>query len=447
MIAAAAVVAALAAEALAFYTGAELMAGLGTHETPHAMGGWLFVLLGLLAFGLMRAREELDLSPGVSAAIAGVVAYVAIVGSLRLSFEGDVAIWDLTWITDFARDAGDTVRGRFPLLFSAVLAVALWARSSSRAAEEIELELMPRTVGVPFLLVTTMVVIGAATDRSGEVARAGVAFYAVAVVALACSQLAMSGATIGELRAGGITAALLAATVGATILCVIVFGVLFGIAGPTIGAILGRTIEIVLTIILTPFAWIIQSVMRLLFGDENPFANLAQEARQPIRGGDEAGGSDPSTFRTFINILFRMVGLVIVLAILAGAVAWYMRLRRHPRRLHKELGDRSTSGSVGEDLRSLFGNILNRGSRSRAPAPASSAERLYLETLDHARRSGLTREPGDTPEEIAPALRSALATPVTDDITAAFEQARYAGREPDARALADLEQRWQTSRR
>ena len=49
--------------------------------------------------------------------------------------------------------------------------------------------------------------------------------------------------------------------------------------------------------------------------------------------------------------------------------------------------------------------LLRGGGRaSRAPAPASSAERLYLETLDHARRSGLTREPGDTPEEIAPSF-------------------------------------------
>ena len=446
MIAAAAVVAALIAESLAFYTAAELLAGAGTHETPHAIAGWLFALLGLLAFGLMRAREELELPPAASTALAGAVAYVAIVGALRISFEGDFAIWDLGWIPHFIESAGETLRGRFPVLFSAVLAIALWARSSSRAAEEIELELMPRAVGVPFLLVTTMVVLGAATDRSGEVARAGVAFYAFAVVALACSQLAMSGATIGELRAGGITAALLGATVGATIVCVIVFGVLFGWAGPTIGAILARVVEIVLTIVLTPFAWLIETIMRLLFGDQNPFMNLAREARQPIRPENEPGASDPSTFRNFLNIVFRMFGLVIVLGLVAGAAAWYMRLRRHARRIHGELGDRASAGSATDDLRALFGNLFHRGQRTRAPGAASAAERLYLEVLDQAHRSGRDRQPGDTPEEFAPALRDALQTPVTDDITAAFEQSRYAGREPDPRALADLEQRWRTAR-
>jgi hypothetical protein len=36
---------------------------------------------------------------------------------------------------------------------------------------------------------------------------------------------------------------------------------------------------------------------------------------------------------------------------------------------------------------------------------------------------------------------------VTDDITAAFESARYAGRELDARTIAELRQRWVTEAR
>ena len=49
----------------------------------------------------------------------------------------------------------------------------------------------------------------------------------------------------------------------------------------------------------------------------------------------------------------------------------------------------------------------------------------------------------ETAREFAPELRITFASPVTDDITRAFEAARYAGREPDARAIEDLRRRWQ----
>jgi hypothetical protein len=39
-------------------------------------------------------------------------------------------------------------------------------------------------------------------------------------------------------------------------------------------------------------------------------------------------------------------------------------------------------------------------------------------------------------------LNQTFATPVTDDITKAFEAARYAGREPDARTIEELRRRW-----
>ena len=49
---------------------------------------------------------------------------------------------------------------------------------------------------------------------------------------------------------------------------------------------------------------------------------------------------------------------------------------------------------------------------------------------------------GITAAEFAPELAETFHTPVTDEITAAFQEARYAGRDPDPRTLADLERRW-----
>ncbi|MGH7753015.1 MAG: DUF4129 domain-containing protein, partial [Gemmatimonadales bacterium] len=56
--------------------------------------------------------------------------------------------------------------------------------------------------------------------------------------------------------------------------------------------------------------------------------------------------------------------------------------------------------------------------------------------------TGHARRPGETPAEFAPVLEDTFHRPVTDEITHAYEQARYAGREPDGAALAALEHRW-----
>ena len=71
--------------------------------------------------------------------------------------------------------------------------------------------------------------------------------------------------------------------------------------------------------------------------------------------------------------------------------------------------------------------------------------RLYLEVLESARQAGTPRAASRTPHEFAPALIDAFHRDVTDEITAAFEHARYAGRAPDPAALADLRRRWKAS--
>ncbi len=89
-------------------------------------------------------------------------------------------------------------------------------------------------------------------------------------------------------------------------------------------------------------------------------------------------------------------------------------------------------------------------SRKRAPEPGhatTEATRLYLEVLHKAETAGHQRPAGQTAHEFAPELHETFATPVTDDITAAFEAARYAGREPDARAVEEMRQRWQREAR
>src|SRR5690606_23701041 len=93
VIAALAIVAAMVAEAFAFYVGAELFAS--APEDPvdrHAPAAITFVFLALVGLGVPHAVEELALPRRVAVAVMAVVAFVALYGAIRVEFAGDLAL-------------------------------------------------------------------------------------------------------------------------------------------------------------------------------------------------------------------------------------------------------------------------------------------------------------------------------------------------------------------
>ncbi|MGH2608743.1 MAG: hypothetical protein ACRDHF_06590, partial [Tepidiformaceae bacterium] len=267
MIRLAAILAAVTAEALALYTLAEWFAA-GYDVDSHALSWWAFVSVALAAFAVPRITQWLALSERASYITLGAAAYVLIYGFIRIRYAGDLALWDFGWIPDFIGDS-ETAAGRGShAATSTLLLVVLWVRQSNRSVDDMDLEAMPRALGPLFALVTVVAVFGAITGRAGEVGRAAAAFYAVAIPALALSQLALSGMTVGQVRSGGITAVLLGGTIAATLVCVVVAAVGLAFFGPIVGPPLDRGIEIVLTIILTPPAIVLAWFFDLIFPDE-----------------------------------------------------------------------------------------------------------------------------------------------------------------------------------
>ena len=61
-------------------------------------------------------------------------------------------------------------------------------------------------------------------------------------------------------------------------------------------------------------------------------------------------------------------------------------------------------------------------------------------------RNVLLLHDAENGDEYSPALAETLQTDVTLEITRAFEEARYAGREPDAATVAELQRRWKLVR-
>jgi hypothetical protein len=439
------VLAVLCAEGLAVYTFAEWAAsGYGAGH-QHAIGAWAFLLAALLGYGAPRFLDGFDIAPRTAKLLLTALGVAVIYGAVRMEVAGDLAIWRLGWFGDFITTPDDTVReGRYAIIGVALMLV-IWVRASLRAADEIELDMVARRVALPFGIVTAVVILGAATDRGGEIARAGVAFYAVEVLALACSQLALSGATIGDVRAGGVVSALLGGTLVVVLVSFAVLTLAIVYLGPIIGPPLGAALNAVLTIVLTPIAWALEKLFSALLGDSDP---LKQLKLNPIDIGaqkDNPGAKGHSGWYDIALYLFRALALVLVLAAVVGVVWIVARLRRRARELRPADEVAAGAGSLGDDLRSLFGSLFRRGER-RHSSEAAGVSRLYLEVLARAERDARPKLVGETAGEFAPVLSETFRADVTDDITHAFEQARYAGREPDARTLQDLEQRWRSVR-
>lgn len=443
MIAGAAVLGSIISEALAAYVLAEWLAAGYRSGENHAVNAVAFVVVALAAFTVQRVVQPFFTSRRVGGLVTLAASYVVLYGVARVEFAHDFALWDLGWVGGFVRNSEDTLSDGVRALFGMVILTAVWVRTSVRASDDIELETLPRSIGWPFMAVTAVMVLAATTSRSGEVARAGAAFYGVAVLALACSQLALSGATFGELRAGGTTAVLLAATAAVTGACVVVFWIVFGLVGPRVGPPLGDGTEFVLTILLWPPAWLLEQLLKLIPGGGNPFANLPDLAQTQADNSNAGAPSDASNLERATAYGFRALALLFVVAVAAVLVVWLTRFRRRTSRRVAEGVAGGAAGSLGEDARSLFGALFRRRGGAAASAANSAALRLYLDVLAKAERAGQPRAEAETPSEYAPRLSTALRTPVTDEITAVFEQARYAGREPDEARLAELRRRWE----
>jgi hypothetical protein len=412
------------------------------------VAAWAFCLVVILGYGLPRMLEGFEIDQQKGSLAAGAVGLVAVYVLVRFTVQDSLAFWDLGWIADFMRDAQSTAEAGGHAVTGAILLIGAWTRATFRSNDEVEMESIPKAVAIPFAVVTVLVVVGAATDRSGEVARAGAGFYVVAILSLAFSQLALSGATFGDVRAGSTAGVMLAGTAAVAVVGLLIIGLLTTVLAPVVGPILSTTVETVLTIVLTPFAWALTKLFELLFAGNNPFPNIMENA---VRTSEEAANPDEAENRSAASeaglFLMRTLALLIFLGVAYLAATMFVRLRR--RRDLRAREDRETTvvGSLREDFGSMFRGLFSRR-RGHDPGYATTeATRLYLEVLQKAEQAGHARPQGETAREFAPELNQTFATPVTDDITRAFEAARYAGREPDARMIEELRRRWQQEAR
>jgi len=443
VIAFAALIALLSAESLALYALAELLAA--SYGSGGAVGWWAFLFAGFAGYGMPRVAEALGLAERKAAATTAVAGLVLIFLLVRTTYGG--APWDFHWLTSFIADANTGTSAGGYAIVGAVLLGAAWLRASSRSANGVDMQLVPRELGLPLVAVTTLIVLGAMFERGGEVGRAGAGFYAAAVLALACSQLALSGASLEDKEAGEILGALLGGTALAVIGALIVVTIALGILGPVLGPPLADGINLALTIVLTPFAWAMEHLFRALIGNHFEWPKIDPGSLSPA--GEPKPGQETSRNPVENGGLVVLRAILILGIALAGYAVfrWVARIRNRSVEDRPGTSDVSASGNLRDDLGGLFRGLLRRPGHARTGAARGDrVGRLYRDVLDRSERSGRVRTPSRTPSEFAPELRQAFQAPVTDEITRAFEHARYAGRDPDPAMVEELERRWRSVR-
>jgi hypothetical protein len=386
VIAAIAILATLIAEGLTIGVFATLI-GSG-------IGWWGFAGIVLAGYYLPRFVGGFNFQDRRAYAATGVAGLLLIYLVLRIEIAGDVAFWNFSWVADFMRDGSDTLERGGRGLLGAVLLLVAWARGTIRGSDDMEMEWVARSLAIPFGIVIAAVILGAPTDRAGDVGRTAAGFFGVAVVALAASQLALSGTTIGELRAGGITAVLLAGTVVVAGVGFLVFGVLAGIVGPVVGPVIMAVLERVLTILLTPPAWLLSQIFQRLFSVTN-FPDIA-EAPQRLTDGSPSEPGEQSILERGGIFGLRILALLTFIGIVAGFVMLYLRLKRRALNQRALDGESGTAGSALGDLRGLLRSFIPHRGGGEHLRGESDATRLYIEVLER-QSARVTREPTAIP--------------------------------------------------
>jgi hypothetical protein len=433
----------LLAEALCVYVIAEWTASGYPDDHVRAIPWFAYALVAGVAFMLPRVLDWYGIGQRTWL-LTLPVAYVVIFGILRLEFAGDIALWDLGWAADFLRQPREALMGQGPLLIGSLFVIALWVRSTIRGGADIDLETLTKTLAVPFGIVTVALIASAYTDRTGEVARAGAAFYAVGILGLACAQLSLSGSTYGEMRAGSTAGVLLLGIAGATVVSVFLFWILFGIAGPVIGPPIETAATALATVVLYPIAWLMDKLLSPLFGggiyESLPDRLNPTRVEDFGRENETAPEGGTPLWQDALYYIIRGAVLVFVVGLIALAVTAFTRRRRRTASA-LEAAVSGSAGSFGDDLRGLFGNLLRRPQRGGGAPSGSEVRRLYLAMLDDAGRRGVSRSPGDTPGDLFPRVDATIPGTLPADMTAAFCESRYGGREPAPAVTADLARR------
>ena len=440
----------LAAEALTFYTVGEVVMRIFPEPGNELVSAPGFVVVAFAAFLAPAVLDWFGIEGGKRAAAITVFAFLLFYGALRLQYGHDLALWDFGWLSDFVSNTSTVKEWIAPTVASGFLLLLTWLWAAWRARSDVWLENAGRALVVPFAVVTVALLVSSGSEQAEVVTRGGVVFYGVALAALAFTQLSQSGSSIGGLRSSGITTIMLVGTAAFAALGVLLVGVLLDplvdfLTTPVLAV--ARGVAWFMTyIIFLPVAWVLTNFFEFIFGLLGAGESEPQEIEPPgpLFGAEGARveGEEETLAARVAKYTLAGGAIFLGVAVVAAIIFILAILRRRADERGPEAPESERAGSLSDDLRDAARGLFRR-ERRHDPA-GEGVTRLYLEVLEAARRQGRERAEGQTPHEFAPVLMSAFHEDVTDEITEAFEDGRYAGRPPDEATLADLRRRWES---
>jgi len=414
-----------------------------------------FAVVALAAagsFGLARLLQRTDLDEG-TLRIIGVSAVVGVLFvALRIEYAPDDWLWEAGWLADLITDAGAALDGNRHVAAGVVGLGILCARGITRGHDsEIEPDAVMSSASFGLIAVLVAALTQPDTREPSSWGAYAFAYGIIALVTLTVFRAPEPEQPLwqfagrwswGLAGAGGaaFAVALLAAAIDPD-----AFGFLAPLGDPlrAAGEAFGRYV-------LAPLFWLISLpflavrwVLEVIFGEPGP-----REMPEPAPPGEGPEADEDENGPLWFRILLA-AGTTIGLTLLAGGALLFLwtLFRRYARTQRRATRDRydtiEPSTSLADDLAGMLGAFARRFRRDPRSGSTVAVRRLYAEMLDDAAAGGLARPPAATPLAFAPWLEAHYASSLPAEISDAFIESRYGGREIDRARVAGLRARWQ----
>lgn len=427
----------------------------------------------LFSYGISRFLQSTDLSLGVLRVWGTMASFLLFYAIVRVDFFGDWRLWDFSWANDVFNHTEDSMRENTPAVFGIPMLWCFWIRGVLRGQETATFESVVASFGAGVLIIAVVEAFQAQVEDTPSL----VGLVAVPFVAFGLFAIGLAHSARAETDRGRPFERTLLTTMGFSILALALVAAvvaLFDLAtgwgaardasaalvdvGQIVGNIILWPIEQVLNVVFEVIIWL----RNLILGEPQP-PQVGQgeqgEMRTCVQIMTEDRGMtmeralkecnpDPKHLPDWIKLLVRIIIATpfVGLAVLMTALM-FSRFRK-VRRAGELKESAYQQGRLASDLSDLWHNLLGRlrpnihlGREHLDPV-----RRLYFEMLDDAEGRGISRDPGQTPDELAPSLERTFRGSAPGLITTAFDDVRYGSRSPSEQEARRLRDEWERLR-
>ena len=425
----------------------------------------------LASYGISRLLQGSELSLGIIRVWGTVLSFLVFYAIVRVDFFGDWRFWDFSWANDLFNHTEVTMRDQVPAVFGVPMLWGFWVRGIFRGQETTTFDDVATSFGIGVLIVAFVELFqGQLDDSPALIGRIAVPYVAFGLFAIALAHSAQAETDRGRpfertlLVAIGVSVAALALVAAVVALFDLATGwnaardtgrVVLD-AGADVGRVIAWPFEKLLDGIFAALIWLRDLILGAPPPPQTAQATseqgscvqaLVDQGRTLQQAMDQCNPK-PRELPEWVQQLVRVLiaAPIVALGVLATALL-FTRFRR--RKAAGELKESAyVSGRLASDLSDLWHGLLGRlrPNVHLGRDHVDAVRKLYYEVLDDGERHGVTRQPSQTPNELAPVLDRTFQSQAPSDVTLAFDDARYGQRPAPDSAVRRLREEWERLR-